>query len=71
MIGVLTALAEARCNKCDGKITQYRSDIELGADWYHETNGSRFCPGAPTAWPVEATIVDLTTPFSPGSGDPS
>lgn len=60
MIGILTPLAEAICTNCGGKITQYRSDLELSARWSHEANGMNTCPGAPTAQPVESTLVDLT-----------
>ncbi len=67
MIGVLTALAEAGCVNCGGKITQYRNDLELGARWYHEANGKETCPGAPTASPDYDTLVDLTTVTPPGA----
>lgn len=62
MIDILTPLAEATCKNCGGKITQYRGgSVRLGARWSHETNGKETCPGAPTAWPAEDTLVDLTS----------
>lgn len=69
MIEVLTALAEAECRHCAGKITQYRGDLSLGARWSHEVTGTAYCPGAPTAWPVDETIRDLTVAptYSPES----
>lgn len=70
MIGILTALMEARCVNCGGKITQYQSDLELGARWSHEETRNAYCPGAPRAVPDEATLVDLTTnPAAPGRAD--
>jgi hypothetical protein len=65
MFEFLTPLAEAECRHCGGKITQYRGDMSLGARWSHESTSTAYCPGAPTAWPVDETIRDLT--LRPGS----
>lgn len=59
MIEILTPLAEALCQHCGGKITQYRGDLTLGARWSHEETGTAYCSGAPQARPVESTIVSL------------
>lgn len=73
MIEVLTPLAEAECRRCGGKITQYRGDLTLGAWWSHEVTGTAYCPNAPTAWPLDSSIRDLTTRPgqhpTPGAGD--
>lgn len=64
MIDILDALAEATCKNCGGKITQYRGSWS-GAKWSHESTRNEYCPGAPSAWPIDDTIVDLTIGRAP------
>lgn len=69
MFELMTKLHTATCSRCSGPISMLRGEWG-GADWYHDDTGEKVCPGAPRAWPIEATIRDvepLTTPEGSGS----
>ena len=59
MVDELTEVAAAECANCGGLITLMTGSWS-GRRWYHEgqgdEGGSQYCPGAPKAEPVSATV---------------
>lgn len=66
MIDVLEAIADATCANCNGRITQYRGSM-TGTFWSHEQTRTAYCPGAPTADPLEGSVKER--PCSCGAPD--
>lgn len=53
---VLHLTATAICGNCRGRLQQGLTVHDVYVRWWHEENGTRFCPSAPVARPVEDTI---------------
>lgn len=67
MFDILTTLHVATCAHCGGPIHFANGDLSGGA-WYHDETGQKPCPGTPTAFPIESTIRDWTTPAADEGG---